>query len=304
MRSRNIKPGFFRNEKLGELQPITRLFFAGLWCVADFRGNLEWRPKRIKTELLPYDDGIEPDVLLTELIQAGFVIPYTIDGCDYVNLPTFSKHQHPHKNERDAGTNIPILPDGYTKARPNTVLIRSNDGAKTEPIGLIPDSRFLIPDSRFLKADSFDPLKDSFNTETHKVKSETWTLYLECQQATNANSTATEKTWGYAFDRRKPNAQEIDALKKYLTTYAKTAAAANDDDFVPSLPGPDRFFQNDGWTATLPKIKAQQPAPKEIQYCPKCEGRSNIGFKKNDDGTFVEPPKPIPCPVCNGKGRV
>ena len=33
-RARNIKPGFFDNEILGELPALTRLLFIGLWCLA------------------------------------------------------------------------------------------------------------------------------------------------------------------------------------------------------------------------------------------------------------------------------
>ena len=51
-RARNIKPGFFDNETLGELPALTRLLFIGLWCLADREGRLQDRPKRIKKELL------------------------------------------------------------------------------------------------------------------------------------------------------------------------------------------------------------------------------------------------------------
>ena len=46
-RARNIKPGFFANENLAECDPLARLLFAGLWCLADREGRLEDRPKRI-----------------------------------------------------------------------------------------------------------------------------------------------------------------------------------------------------------------------------------------------------------------
>ena len=55
-RSRNIKPGFFLNDDLAECEPLARLLFAGLWCIADREGRLEDRPKRIKIEVLPYDN--------------------------------------------------------------------------------------------------------------------------------------------------------------------------------------------------------------------------------------------------------
>ena len=37
-RSRNIKPGFFKNEHLAECQPLARLLFIGLWTLADREG--------------------------------------------------------------------------------------------------------------------------------------------------------------------------------------------------------------------------------------------------------------------------
>ena len=55
-RARNIKPAFFQNQELGELQPIDRLAFIGMWTIADFRGCIELKLKRIKIQILPYDD--------------------------------------------------------------------------------------------------------------------------------------------------------------------------------------------------------------------------------------------------------
>jgi len=55
-RARNIKPGFFMDDVLAEIEPLGRILFAGLWCIADREGRLEDRPKRIKAEVLPYDE--------------------------------------------------------------------------------------------------------------------------------------------------------------------------------------------------------------------------------------------------------
>jgi len=43
MRSRNIKPGFFKNEIIAEMPTETRLLFIGLWLLADREGRLEDR---------------------------------------------------------------------------------------------------------------------------------------------------------------------------------------------------------------------------------------------------------------------
>jgi hypothetical protein len=70
MRARNIKPGFFKNEELATKDPLARILFEGLWCMADREGRLEDRPARIKAEVLPYDEcDIEP--LLSSLASGG-----------------------------------------------------------------------------------------------------------------------------------------------------------------------------------------------------------------------------------------
>lgn len=53
-RSRNLKPGFFLNDCLAECQPLARILFAGLWCIADREGRLLDRPRKIKVEVLPH----------------------------------------------------------------------------------------------------------------------------------------------------------------------------------------------------------------------------------------------------------
>ena len=99
-RSRNIKPTFFSNEYLGELDPLARLLFAGLWCQADREGRLQDRPKRLKIDVLPYDD-CDVDQLLDSLAESkgDFIKRYTVDGNKYIQINNFSKHQNPHKKE-------------------------------------------------------------------------------------------------------------------------------------------------------------------------------------------------------------
>lgn len=103
-RARNIKPGFFDNEILGELPALTRLLFIGLWCLADREGRLQDRPKRIKKELLGYDDVTADDVdtMLQQLNDNGFIQRYKIAGERYIQVTNFLKHQNPHCKEQDS----------------------------------------------------------------------------------------------------------------------------------------------------------------------------------------------------------
>jgi hypothetical protein len=133
-RSRNIKPGFFKNETLAECSPLARLLFAGLWCLADRAGRLEDRPKRIRAEVLPYDDGSVDD-MLDELNRAGFILRYRVDGKRFILVRNFARHQNPHCREPES--TIPSPGEHSTSTVPEL------DEHRTGPA----DSLLLIPDS-------------------------------------------------------------------------------------------------------------------------------------------------------------
>jgi len=103
-RTRNIKPAFFDNDILGSLEPLTRLLFIGLWCIADREGRLEDRPRRIKKTLLGYDDvnTEETSRMLQQLHDNGFIIRYHAEENDYIQIVNFTKHQNPHMKEKDS----------------------------------------------------------------------------------------------------------------------------------------------------------------------------------------------------------
>lgn len=137
MRARGIKPGFFKNEYLAELGPMTRLLFAGLWCMADREGRMEDRPKRIKAEIFPYDE-CDVDAMLEALSVRGFIERYEAGRKRYIAVLAFSKHQNPHKNERPSSIPAPYLHST------STVLVSDEDGSAPAD-SLFIDS--LTPDS-------------------------------------------------------------------------------------------------------------------------------------------------------------
>lgn len=97
-RARNIKPGFFLNDLLAEIEPLGRLLFAGLWTIADREGRLEDRPKKIKAAVLPYDD-CDIDHLLDELEKRDFIVRYEVNKEKYIQITKWEKHQNPHYKE-------------------------------------------------------------------------------------------------------------------------------------------------------------------------------------------------------------
>lgn len=99
MRSRNIKPGFFKNAELAQLPAVARLLFIGLWCMADREGRLLDRPMQIKLEVLPIDE-VDINELLTGLEKNNFLVRYSKDGLKYISINNFNKHQFPHHREQ------------------------------------------------------------------------------------------------------------------------------------------------------------------------------------------------------------
>lgn len=139
-RSRNIKPGFFTNDVLGELPALTRLLFAGLWIIADREGRIEDRPKKIRAEVLPYDQ-CDADEMLQALENNGFVLRYESCGVKVIQVLAWDKHQNPHVKE--APSTLPA----YTEHQTSTVQEQCSEQPLPERAGLIPDSLLLIPDS-------------------------------------------------------------------------------------------------------------------------------------------------------------
>ena len=133
-RSRNIKPGFFKNEQLAECSPLSRILFAGLWCLADRAGRLEDRPKRIRAEILPYDDG-SVDEMLNELHKNGFIIRYSHEGQGFIQVVNFHKHQNPHCAEKASSIPAPDMHDASTVQAPE-----EHRSCPADSLNLIPDS--------------------------------------------------------------------------------------------------------------------------------------------------------------------
>lgn len=106
-RARGIKPGFFRNADLAELQVEARLLFIGLWTLADREGRLEDRPKQIKMEVFPAD-SLDVEPMLEQLHKAGFITRYEVAGVKYAQVVNFTKHQTPHHKE--VSSEIPAPP--------------------------------------------------------------------------------------------------------------------------------------------------------------------------------------------------
>lgn len=152
-RARNIKPQFFTNDELSELPPLARLLFIGLWTIADFKGCFEYKPKRLKVQLLPYDD-CDIEQLVSALEKSRFISIYSVQGQTFGKVLNFNKHQNPHKNEKEKGSDIP---DIYQNDAENVMFSDNledieinhdqNGSDPADSLNLIPDSRSPITDT-------------------------------------------------------------------------------------------------------------------------------------------------------------
>ena len=152
-RARNIKPQFFTNDELSELPPLARLLFIGLWTIADFKGCFEYKPKRLKVQLLPYDD-CDIEQLVSALDKSRFISIYSVQGQTFGKVLNFNKHQNPHKNEKEKGSDIPDIYQNYAE----NVMFSDN----LEAIEINHDQNGSDPaDSLNLNPDSCSPITDT-----------------------------------------------------------------------------------------------------------------------------------------------
>lgn len=185
-RARNIKASFFTHDKLADNCPLGRLLFIGLWTIADHKGELEWRAKRIKAQILPYDE-CDIEKLAINLERNGFIRFYSVQGSSYVHIVNFSKHQNPHPNEKKKGSDVPPIAHrddvdssqdidltdiaiNHDKITSETVKIGSAPADSCflipDSLSLIPDSGNLIPDETLMSSSSnLDGLEEDYTSE-------------------------------------------------------------------------------------------------------------------------------------------
>ena len=92
---RTIKPDFYTSEQVAECSIRARYLFIGLWVFSDDSGIHPASPRRLKMEIFPADDitADDIDIAVTELIAAGLLTPYEVDGTKYLQVNGFDEHQ-------------------------------------------------------------------------------------------------------------------------------------------------------------------------------------------------------------------
>lgn len=95
-RIRTIKPEFWTDEDVVELDYHERLLFIGLWNFADDDGFIEYKPKQIKMRIFP-GDQIDIGHAVEALTERGMVEHFEaeIDGVIHrlLHVTNWERHQ-------------------------------------------------------------------------------------------------------------------------------------------------------------------------------------------------------------------
>ena len=254
-RARNIKPGFFTHDGLAELDALTRLLFIGLWTVADRAGRLEDRPKRIKAEVMPYDN-CDIDAMLTALHNAGFILRYSVGGVAAIQIVKWDKHQNPHVKELDS--TIPA-PDQHSA---NPIQAGKAQTPSTIPARLIPDSGFPLPDSPTPAnaGEAGKPARRPAVRKPDEVTDRTWMDWQQLRRAKRAPVTET-----VVDGARREAGKAGMPLEEFLQVWCRRgsqgleAAWLKPEDRQPRNGGPPGKF-----AAAARTIFGNQPSPEYI----------------------------------------
>jgi len=113
-RTRTIRPEFYSDEKLANVDPVVRLLYIGTWTTSDDYGVTKGHPLWLKSQIFPYDNFSEEDMTgwLSELVEIGLLVPFEHRGEHYYHIPKFLKYQ---KINRPSTTRNPEVPDTLTE---------------------------------------------------------------------------------------------------------------------------------------------------------------------------------------------
>jgi hypothetical protein len=91
-RIRSIKPDFWTDEKIVELDYVERLLFIGLWNFADDQGYVDYSPKRIKMQVFP-GDNVDVTEALKKLHAASLIDVFQGPKGVVLWITNWKKHQ-------------------------------------------------------------------------------------------------------------------------------------------------------------------------------------------------------------------
>jgi hypothetical protein len=142
MRIRQVKPAFWADAKIASLPHDARLFYIGLWMLADDDGWLRWDVAEMGKELYGFEARAARERRIAKMAAAiAEALPgkLTIYGCGHAELPKLAVHQHLAGTTRRVTTvhtehsrDCPRLP---ATPRPVKVMVSEGNGEVSEGAG-------------------------------------------------------------------------------------------------------------------------------------------------------------------------
>lgn len=202
MRIRTIKPDFWKHDGIAELQYGTRLLFIALWCIADRRGRMEDRPRRIKAECFPYDE-LDVDAMLSELHRAGFIDRYEAEGVRVIEVCSFEKHQRLTGKEAETESIYPGKQRGNNGEAPSTSPVaQERKGKERKGIGKEEEGKGLHASAQE-QAGQEIPCSEFSPTQEHRdicaYRGASFEHQLSRFRALNPSATDSPQSWEHRF---------------------------------------------------------------------------------------------------------
>lgn len=100
MRARWLKPEFFTDKKIAQLDPTTALVYQALWCWADDGGTVQADPDLLKAHIFYRWSAVTVRTItgaLQTLSALGRIELYRVGDDLYANIRNWKKHQSVHK---------------------------------------------------------------------------------------------------------------------------------------------------------------------------------------------------------------
>lgn len=122
-RRRMIDPKFWGDETIGKLEPQERLFYIGLFSLADDEGRICGSPGYLRSQIYPYDD-IPLDVIvtwITRLEKIGLIHTYddpSGNNNTYIDHPKWFKYQTINRPQPSLLPPCPKFRSHHRKSKP------------------------------------------------------------------------------------------------------------------------------------------------------------------------------------------
>lgn len=143
MPSRIIRDGILTSERINALSPLAELFYRRLMSVADDHGRYSANLTQLRAYCYPLKlDSVKEDSIkkhLAECVDAGLIVPYTVEGKHYIQMLDFGQRVQAKSKFPDPPGGIPDSTVIHGDPPENTALVV--DGVVVEDEGVKPRKR-------------------------------------------------------------------------------------------------------------------------------------------------------------------